>query len=373
MKTAVLATIALVLIIVSGVGGFFIGGSTAPSAATATTTQTTTTTITGQADPSKSLAQNCQAEGGKATFYSVIDTSDWPTMNAVLMKDFPFMQVNFVGEDPQGTVNKVNSEYQAGHVVADVVQDSLALLVQLKTSGALQPYDDYVMDMDNYSSSFVDTDHVWHAFVVAPLALLYNTNLVTDTSTLPKTWSDLANPIWKNKIVMDNPNTLNVAGITFATLFPIMGNSSWTALMQGIAANDPVFVSSGADAYTSVSSGQYPLAMGFINDYMSGVGTGAPVKPVNINPTVVLIGATGLATNNPHPYCGRLLLQWLESYSGQAALAMTHRGPAYPTLTNTYYTGVYPSNTQFIVAATGVPTFFTDSQYWVNLYTKIFG
>lgn len=369
MKTSVLAITALILIVISGVGGYFYGNSAAPSSSA----QTVTTTVSGQADPSKTLAQLCQAEGGKATFYSVIDTSDWPTMNTVLVKDFPFMQVTFVGEDPQGTVNKVNSEYQAGHVTADVVQDSLALLVQLKTSGALQPYNDYSMTMDNYSSSFVDPDNVWHAFVVAPLALLYNTNLVTDTSTLPKTWSDLANPIWKGKIVMDQPKTLNVAGITFATLLPSMGNASWTSLMNGIAANDPVYVSSGSEAYTSVSSGQYPLAMGFINDYMSGVSTGAPVKPVNINPTVVLVGATGLATNNPHPYCGRLLLSWLESYDGQSALALTHRGPAYPLLTSTFYTGVYPSNTQFIVGATGEPTFFTNSQYWVNLYTKIFG
>jgi len=293
-------------------------------------------------------------------------------MNAYLVKDFPFMNVNFVGLSPTDEVSKATTEFQAGHVVADVMQDSLALVYQIKAAGAVQPYTDYVMSMDNYSSSFVDPDNVWHAFVVAPLAVFYNTNLVKDTSTLPKSWTDLTNPIWKGKMAMDKPATLNVAGLVFATIEPGMGNATWTTFLKNIVANDPIYEASGGDVYSAVASGQASIGIGFINDYLSGVGK-APVAVDNFNPTVVLVGATALATNGPHPFCGRLLEQWLESYSGQFALSKTGRGPAHPSLTSTFYSGVYPPGTQFVVGATGVPSYFTDSTGWAGYYTSIFG
>ncbi len=369
-----LGIIVIVLLVISGVGGYFVGTSGTNTSGNTTVTQTTTvtTSIGGGTGSTQTLAQQCQAEGGAVTLYSVIDTSDWPTMNAYLTKDFPFMNVNFVGLSPTSEVSKATTEYQAGHVVADVFQNSLALLYEIKSAGAAQPYNNYVMAMDNYSSSFVDPDNVWHAFVVAPLTIFYNTNLVTDTSTLPKTWTDLTNPIWKGHIAMDKPASLNVAGLVFATLEPQMGNATWTTFLQNLAANDPIYEASGGDSYSAVASGQASIGIGFINDYLSGVGK-APVAVVNFNPTIVLVGATALATNGPHPFCGRLLLQWLESYSGQFALSKTERGPAHPSLTASFYSGVYPSGTQFLVGATGAPTYFTDSSGWASYYTSIFG
>jgi iron(III) transport system substrate-binding protein len=366
MKNTVLSLIVLVLLLLAGVGGYFVGTLN-------TSTKTVTTTVQGPSDVSQTVADSCKAEGGAATFYSVVDTSDWPKMNAILTKEFPFMNVNFVGLAPQDEVTKANTEHQAGHVVADVFQNSLALLIQMKTKGDMQPYSDYLMTMDNYSSSFNDPDNVWHAFVVAPLTVMYNTNLVTDTSTLPKNWNDLTNPIWKGKIAMDKPATLNVAGLVFATLAPsFSSNATWTDFLKGIAANQPIYTASGGDAYSAVASGEAPLAIGFINDYLSGVGK-SPVKPITFNPTITLVGAVGLAANGPHPWCGRLLLQWLESYSGQKALSLTGRGPAHPSLTTQFYTGVYPPGNQFLVGATGEPSYFTDSSGWAGYYTSIFG
>lgn len=381
ITNSVTAIIVLVVLVIAGGAGYYAGisGSGAAQTVTKTTTvggsvSTVTSTVTSASAPSidSTLVSQCVSEGSAVTVYGVMDASDWQsTMGPIFTKEFPSITVNYVGLSPSDIATRGLTEFQANHVQADVFADTLGPLTQLITAGAVQPYNNYVEKFENYSAT--DPNNMWHPGFGLPIVIIYNKNLVTDTTTLPKTYEQLNSSTWAGgKLVIDKPGILNVAGTLFASLFSTdfnSNNATWTTWMKSVAASHPTYTTSGGDVYTAVSSGANPIGVGLLNDVISG---NSPVVGVDWLPkTYTLPVMNSVAKSAPHPFCAELFVQWFSSYSGQTALALTGRTPLMSVAAGKYFTMI-PSSTDLIPGGTS-GTYYSNPNGWAAYYDSIFG
>ena len=395
ISTPMTAIIVILIIIIAGLGVYSVsltgksGGSTTTLFSTTTvgagatvtvnsgTTLTSTVTASGTGSSgvttSPDLVAACKAEGATVTVYTVFGVAAWPVLQPYIHDTFPWLTVNPVALSPGGLVTRAQTEFQAGKVTADVYQDTFSDLVELNQSGMVQPFTNYIPQFENQSAVNIDPNGYWYQVTYDPILVIYNTNLVTG-SNIPTSYTDLANPQWNNKIALDNPALLNVAGLLFASMASGMTNSSWTTFLKGVAANHPILGSSAGQSNTAVVSGEAAIGITLFDNYASDLQTHAPVAAAPINPIYVLTAPAGLAKDAPHPACGELLIQWFSSYAGQTALGFTNRPPSIPYLTGTYLAASgLPSSSSYIPGATGEPSYFTDTSGWAGYYSNIFG
>ncbi len=383
-----LAIVVVLILIIAGLGAAYATktGTQTTVVTTFTTTagggsgggQTVTTTVTATGSSggtssgnfNQTLVDLAKAEGGSVTVYGVMDTTDWPTMNKVLQQSFPWMNVNYVGLDPGSIATRGITEFQAGHVQADVFYDTLGPITQLIQAGAVNPYNDYIEHMMNYST--IDPQNNWHNGFGLPIVVEYNKNLV-QASQLPSTIEGINASQWSGKLAIDSPSTLNVAGTLFASLYYTdfhSNNASWTNWMKSILALHPIFTASGGDVYTDIASGQASIGIGLLNDVIGGNSTAVGFKLYN--PTYTLPVMSAMAKNAPHPYTAELLIQWFSSYAGQVALALTGRTPNMPVVASQYFANYIPAGTS-LTAGGAQGTYYTDPNGWASYYQSVFG
>lgn len=391
VSSVAFTVVIIVVLIVAGAGGYFAGmnsvkaaGATVTttvtvgsgSAATSTTTQSTTyatSAQSGAAFDTSYLVNQCKTEGGTATVYTVVGSSAFPTIQKYLGQTFPWMKVNLLSFSPGNLVSKANAEYQAGHVSSDVIADTYADWLEVNSTGAIQSFYNPMPYLNNASAINIDPNGYWYQQFYDPIVVIYNTKLV-NASQVPTSWQDLASPIWKGKIAMDNPALLNVAGLAFASLEPSMGNATWTQLMKGIAANNPIMTSSAGQTSADVVDGSAALGIVLFDNYHGDISSGAPIAAAPINPFYVLTVTIGLAKDAPQPACGELVVQWFTSYIGQEALQSTARPSYLPYISGPYLASAgLPANATYIPGATGAPSYFTDTSGWSSYYSSIFG
>jgi len=288
-------------------------------------------------------------------------------MQGVLNKSFPWMKVNYVGLDPDDIVTRAITEFNAGHVTADVLIDSYAPIIRAEQAGASLAWTDPVAAANQWSG-----DNYATIFWGLPVVIYWNTNLVKDNSTIPTTWQGLADPRWKGHLAIDSPSALNAAGPLFVSLTTQMSNQSWTQLMQGIKANNPILTPSSDVVFTDLSTGQAWIGIGLLNDILGVPPPPPPLGTRVFSPVPVQPEAITITKGAPHPYTAELFRMWFESYYGAVALAITGRPTGFNVVNNLYFPQYYRVNMTSYIIGSGTDL-FSNPKKWITLFRNIFG
>lgn len=103
--------------------------------------------------------------------------------------------------------------------------------------------------------AFVEKDHRWTAANMHLMIIMANTRLVP-TADMPKTWKDLLDPKWKDKVVMANPLK---SGSAYAQVYGIYKLYGWDGLKQLL--NNVKILDSSSLVYKGTAEGEFPLAI----------------------------------------------------------------------------------------------------------------
>lgn len=165
--------------------------------------------------------------------------------------------------------------------------------------------------------------HEWIGTRYNVFAAAYNTGVV-NKSDLPKSYADLTNPRWKNKLGVEAESS-----DWFGTLTEAMGGERGVALFHDIVAKNGISVRRGHTLLANlVISGEVPLA---ISTYLYKVAQlkarGAPVDWFTIPPVVARFEGVGVARRAPHPDAAMLYLDFMLT-DAQAILAARDFLPA---------------------------------------------
>lgn len=152
----------------------------------------------------------------------------------------------------------VITEFEAGKLIADVVQAPLPILEMLKDKGVLSTY---ISPVAADYPEWTRKDGI-QLFGIEYVALIYNKELVKQED-VPKRYEDLTDPKWKDKIVMANPA---IHATTISWLIGLKENvftseAAWMEFVKGLAANEPMFVASFGPTPAPVESGEKLIAI----------------------------------------------------------------------------------------------------------------
>ncbi|MEW6718928.1 MAG: extracellular solute-binding protein [Thermodesulfobacteriota bacterium] len=212
----------------------------------------------------------------------------------------------------------VLTEHSAGKLSADVLQGPLPILEALKGKGVLAPYRSAAAA--GYPE-WARSDDTILQFGIEYVALIYNKELVK-AKDVPTSYKELADPKWRDKIVMPDPATHAttiswLVGLKEAKVFAT--EAEWTDFLKGLAANKPMFVASFSPTPAPVESGQKLIAVSMPKYII----THAPA-PLDWARTGVLLGSPrgiAIAAKAPHPNAARVFMDYWLSKDAMRLLA----------------------------------------------------
>ncbi len=257
------------------------------------------------------LLQPARGEG-KAIFYANI-TGVEPIMQAFHTEYG--VQAEYTRVSTAVYVPTVQTEFQAGRLQADVLQGPLPILQILKEAGVLGKY---VSPMtENYPEWSRDPDGIIQQFGIEYVTIIYNTELVK-AKDVPTSYKDLADPKWRDKIVMPDPTThattitwlVGLKEHVFAT------EAEWMEFLRGLAKNRPMFVASFGPTPGPIETGEKLIGISMPKYIVTKAP--APLGWAQLDGEPIMGSARGIAIakNAPRPNAAKLFIDfWLSETS----------------------------------------------------------
>lgn len=240
-------------------------------------------------------------------------------------KAYPWATVNVTGLEADDASAKWATELSAGIHNVDVVFTYVTQVKEFTSQGGVAavklPNDSLI------EKPLQDPQHHYHTVVSYPYVLLYNTK---ELKGGPPQLTDLTQPQWKGKVVLDNPSLGGPGGLVLASLKNQLG-SRWQDWLQKFQANSPSLTDSSSTSYDAVVRGDRPLCICSYHDYIAQ----PPGTPVNVDfynqsgsGVVPQAGVMQIAAQAPHAAMAALWVNWLLSpHGGQAGIASSGRTP----------------------------------------------
>lgn len=118
----------------------------------------------------------------------------------------------------------------------------------------------------------------WTGMDVFASAICFNT-VVAKEKGLPEpaTWDDLLNPVYKNMIVMPNPNSSGTGFLTVAGWIASMGEAKAWDYMTKLHDNIAVYLHSGSAPCSNAAKGEYAMGLSFDMRSVALKNQGAPI------------------------------------------------------------------------------------------------
>ncbi len=255
-----------------------------------------------------------QAEG-KANFYANI-TAVEPIMDA--FKGATGVDGIYTRISTSKYLATVLTEFDAGKLQADVLQGPLPILETLKEKGVLTPY------ASPSAAGYPDwarKDDTIVQFGIEYVAPIYNKELVKPED-VPKTYEDLTDPKWRDKIVMPDPSTHAttiswLVGLKENHIFP--SDDAWMTFVKGLAANKPMFVKSFGPSPAPVESGEKLLAISMPKYIITHAP--APLDWARVGTLLGTPRGIAIAAKAPHPEAARVFMDYWLSRDAMKMLA----------------------------------------------------
>lgn len=235
---------------------------------------------------------------------------------------YPFIKVDFYRTENEKLLNKILTEARAGKFNADDILISSFEVRVLLQRGLIQKYAS--PESRYYPQGFKDPKGFWTSVYSIPRVIAYNTKLVPHGAA-PKSYEDLLDPAWKEKILMSDS-----AFLWFTGFLSYRGEEKGLDYMRRLAAQRPGFQSSSTLINQLVAAGEFPI--GASDVYAHNVEVmkkkGAPIEWVpTAEPIVTGLKPICLSSKGLHPNSGKLFIDFALSKEGQELIRSFNRIP----------------------------------------------
>ncbi len=182
---------------------------------------------------------------------------------------------------------------------------------------------------DTVPAAFRDADDHWIGTNVHLLVILQNTRLVPADAG-PKTWADLMDPKWKDKVAFTDPAN---SGSAYSNLTMLAqqwgpGEAGWEKVSR-VLANTKVLNRSSL-VFQGVGNGEFPLGMSLEYAGYQWSSNGAPVKVIYPQDgTIAQMEGVGIIRGGPNPESAKQFVDYVTRKDvREAILRFAFRRPA---------------------------------------------
>ena len=274
-----------------------------------------------QADPAARLIDGAKKEG-VLVWYTALNLNDSEMLTKRFEQIYPFIKTDTLRLSSFSLLSKIQTEARAGAFKADVIEIAGVLGHLLKKDGLFAKY--VSPESRFYPDSVKDPDGTWTSFFMNTHVLSYNTKLAKKEE-LPKTYEEVINPKWKDKITMSEDFDI------FGMMLKVMGRAKGLEFMRRLAAQGVALKNSYSLAIQAVASDEAALGLNVYGTRTEEFKKkGAPVDWVPLEFTLASLEPLALGAKAPHPNSGRLFIDFLLSKEAQALMRERFRIPSRP-------------------------------------------
>lgn len=243
------------------------------------------------------------------------------TANPHLVKDakagfekrFPGVSVELVTM-PGGAemATRIEAEYASGQHLADVIDAGGTSIKAQAEAGRLVQFD--FLEEDQLRPAARESGGRHWNFRINVQGVIVNKNLVP-ADKMPKKYLDLLDPIWKGKLLLDDPR-IQGTGHSFMVIGYRQHGRSF---LERLAAQNPTFIRDRNNGPPQVARGEYAAFLVYrIDQGMAELKANTPIDMVFLQDGTTGGGVSaGVLSKAPHPNAGMLWVNYLLSDEGQ--------------------------------------------------------
>jgi len=296
------------------------------------------------------LYEAAKAEGSVTWYVSQFTTERADGLCQRFTERYPGVACNPVRASGQVVFQRLQQELAADALQADVMStNDDSQMLQLKQEGHLEQYaPENLKHMIPALRDLGDKENYWITSGVAPIIMVYNTNLVSKEEA-PKNWTDLYDPKWKGQVAIGHPGFSGSVGLWAILMNDLYGPEFFSKLEE----NEPQIGRSVADGHNLVVSGERKIALAPLPLVESDARQkGAPIASILPTDGALLPpSAAAMLKKAPHPNAAKLFLEFSLGVEASQYFAQDFR---YPLRTDVQATeGMPPLDSYKTV---GVPT-----------------
>src|ERR1700755_1174134 len=240
---------------------------------------------------------------GKVVWYTSVDLPLAEKVGKSFEAKYPGIGVRVERTGAERVFQRIGQEYASNIHAVDVANSSdAAHLIVWKKAGLLEPF--VPEDVAKfYPAEHKDPDGNFASFRVWLSIIAYNTNLVKKEDA-PKSFADLLDPKWKNKIVKAHPG---YSGTIMTATYQMQRDLGWE-FFEKLAKQNIMQVQSSADPPKRLALGERAVqADGNEYNIFQIKETGGPAEPVYATEgTPLVVGPNGMFKDAPNPNAARL-------------------------------------------------------------------
>jgi iron(III) transport system substrate-binding protein len=251
---------------------------------------------------------------GKVVWYTSVDLPLAEKVARSFEAKYSGIAVRVERSGAERVFQRVGQEYASNIHAADVVNSSdAAHFIVWKRDGLLLPY--VPEDVAKfYPAEHKDPDGQFASFRVWLSVIAYNTNLVK-AEEAPKSFADLLDPKWVNKIVKAHPG---YSGTIMTATYQMSRDLGWS-FFEKLALQKILQVQSSADPPKKLALGERAVqADGNEYNIFQIKEKGGPVEPVYATEgSPLIIGPNAVFKAAPNPNAAKLLNNYMFSVEAQ--------------------------------------------------------
>ena len=250
-----------------------------------------------QAQITPDLVEAAKKEG-EVMFYGAITVNSSKAIGDAFEKKYGIKLQHWRG-DATELINRALAEARAGKPAFDVTLGNEVVMTTLDQKKLFAVFDPPAAK--GYPKQFLDPDKRMTPWRVLPYGLNYNHQMLK-AEEAPKTWEDLLAAKWKGKFGMANPG-IHVTTLQFVINLDKLLGAKWLNVVEGWAKQEPRLGRSLADTIQPLTSGEVPVAIGYIKDKFQYPG---PIEYVRMNKYLASLSFAAINRQAPHPNAARL-------------------------------------------------------------------
>jgi iron(III) transport system substrate-binding protein len=225
------------------------------------------------------IAAPAAAQKTKLTVYTAIENEQLVPFKAEIEKAVPDVEIEWV-RDSTGVITArflAEKDSPKADIVWGLAASSLLLF---KKAGLLEPYQP--KGVEALKPAFRSSDGSWVGQDAFLGVICYNTVEGQKAGlALPKSWKDLTDAKFKDKIVMPHPASSGTGYLTVAAWMQLMGEAEAWKYMDALHQNVAVYTHSGSAPCVQAAKGERIVGISFDMRAAREKSQGAPIEIVS--------------------------------------------------------------------------------------------
>jgi ABC-type Fe3+ transport system substrate-binding protein len=260
--------------------------------------------------------------------FGTVEIDEFSGWKKSFEKKYPGIEIEYRREYVPGTpppmAKKIMDDVKAGRETADAVIVAVPPLLQFRRLNLLSKAKS--KETAAYPQSVRQSKGYWFPIVSIGMIQVYNPKLLSKKE-LPRTALDLVDPKWKGSIVTHDLSVGTLGAYWLASLRPILGETKWRKLAEGLAKNQPKVYPLYDTVVDSVTSGETKIGLTvLLHDYVKAKEAKRSIERLKLKdvPTMLTFNAIAKTTAGRHPASTQLLIDYLLSKEGQKKVGSTY-------------------------------------------------